>query len=285
MKISTYTLIAKDSLTGDIGIIGGTNWFCYGRWVPHIEAGYGAVATQAETNMWYAPNGIQNLKKGTSAASTLDDLLKRDPDVDGVYQLLILDNNGGTAAYTGKNNHFYAGHISEQNLVVAGNTLVSEETLQAVVNSYKSSQDIDFAMKLIKAMQSGQAAGGDIRGMKSAALKIAKSTSTGKYWNDIVYDLRVDESNNPLNELERLYYVAKAYSYISDAESSDNLDTALEYYQKGLDLDKNNTEIKFWMARIYAKKGNNKEVVRLRKEIRKINANWDEYWNRLDAKE
>ena len=284
MKISTYTLIARDPKTGDVGIIGGTNWFCYGRWVPHIEAGYGAIATQAETNMWYGPNGIENLKKGLSATTTLADLLNRDPDINGVYQLLILDNNGGTASYTGKNNHFYAGHICENNLVVGGNTLVSEETLKAVISSYKTSQDIDFEMKLIKAMQAGQNAGGDIRGMKSAALKIAKATGTGKYWNDIVYDLRVDESKDPLAEIERLYYVAKAYSYISDAESEDNLDNALEYYQKGLDLDKTNTEIKFWMARIYAQKGNYKESDKLREEIRKVNTNWDEYWDRIEKK-
>ena len=246
MNFSTFSIIARDPETRLIGVAGGTNWFGYGRWVPHIEGGFGALATQAETNMWYAPNGIENLKKGLSAQENLDDLLKRDGDKDGVYQLLIMDNDGNTACHTGTNNHFYAGHICEPNLVVAGNTLVSEETIKAVAKSFKESNETSLALKMIKALQAGQAAGGDIRGMKSAALKAAKGKSSGKYWNDIIYDLRVDESNNPLKELERLYYVAKAYSYINDAESTQDIEKSLEFYKKGLELDPNNTEIKFW---------------------------------------
>ena len=74
MKLSTFTLVARDPETGNFIVAGGTNWFCYGRWVPHIEGGFGALATQAETNMWYAPNGIEDLKKGMSAEETLSDL-------------------------------------------------------------------------------------------------------------------------------------------------------------------------------------------------------------------
>jgi len=232
MKLSTFSIIARDPDTGLIGVAGGTNWFGYGRWVPHIEAGFGALATQAETNMWYAPNGLENLKKGMTAQETLDNLLKRDADKDGVYQLLIMDNNGNTACHTGEKNHFYAGHICEQNLVVAGNTLVSEETIKAVVKSFNDSKDTSLALKMIKALQAGQAAGGDIRGMKSAALKVAKGKSSGKYWNDIIYDLRVDENTNPLKELERLYYVAKAYGYINDAESTQDVEKSLEFYKR-----------------------------------------------------
>ena len=284
MNFSTFSIIARDPKTGQLGVAGGTNWFCYGRWVPHIEADYGVLATQAETNMWYAPNGIENFKKGLSAKENLDDLLERDPDKDGVYQLLLMDNYGNAACHTGEKNHFYAGQVCETNLVVAGNTLVSEETIKAVANTFKESKERSLALKMIKALQAGQTAGGDIRGMKSAALKIAKGKSSGKYWNDIIYDLRVDESNNPLKELERLYYVAKAYSCINEAESTQGIDRSMEFYKKGLELDPNNTEIKFWMARIYDYQGKKEESNKLREEIRKVNPNWDEYWERMNNK-
>jgi uncharacterized Ntn-hydrolase superfamily protein len=275
--------VARDEKSGLIGIVGGTNWFNYGRWVPHIEAGAGVVATQAETNMWYAPNGIEDLKKGMMAQETIDDLLARDADKNGVFQLLIMDNNGDTACHTGDNCHFFAGSITEMNFGVAGNTLVSKETLEAVAKYFKNSTE-EFGIKLIKSMQAGQKAGGDIRGMKSAAIKIAKGVSSGKYWNDIILDLRVDENSNPLAELKRLYYVTQAYKLIDKAESADNTKEALENYKKALEFDSDNSEIMFWMARCYEKMGDKAESERLREIIRKGNPNWDEYWKRLDEK-
>jgi len=281
MKLSTFSIVARDTQTGLIGIAGGTNWFNYGRWVPHVEAGAGALATQAETNMWYAPNGLEDLKKDLTAEETVNDMLTRDVDKDGVYQLLVIDNNGNTFCHTGENCHLYAGHICEQDVAVAGNTLVGEETLIAVIGYFKNSNE-PLALRMIKSLQAGQKAGGDIRGMKSAALKIAKGTGSGKYWNDISYDLRVDESTDPLKELERLYYVAEAYRCVNDAECTNNPVEALEFYKKGLELDPDNTEIKFWIARIYDSLGNEQESTRLREEIRQVNENWDEYWERLN---
>ncbi len=171
--------------------------------------------------------------------------------------------------------------VTSKNIAVAGNTLVSERTLTSVMSIYKNSIEA-FPLKIIKALQAGQAAGGDIRGMKSAALKVAKGQSSGKYWNDVIYDLRVEESADPLQELERLYYVAEAYSYINSAESANDPNEALELYTKALELDPNNAEIMFWMARANHSLGNSLESEKLRNKIRTINGNWDEYWMRLD---
>ena len=283
MNISTFSLVARDPVSGQIAVAGGTNWFNYGRWVPHIEAGVGALATQAETNMWYAPNGLADLKKGLSAQETVNDLLREDPDKNGIHQLLVMDNSGATACHTGNACHLYAGQICQPNFAVAGNTLVDEKTLEAVVDYYHKSNE-PFGLKLIKALQAGHMAGGDIRGMKSAALKIAKGASSGKYWNDILFDLRVDEHADPLKELERLYYVAEAYRFIDSADSATEPNEALEFYKKALALDPENAEIKFWMARNHHQLGDFGERDRLRDEIRKTNKNWDIYWDRLDRK-
>lgn len=231
--------------------------------------------------MWYAPNGLEDLKKGLSAEDTLKDLLKRDPDKGGIYQLLIIDNIGRTACHTGIANHHYAGQMLDKNFGVAGNTLVSEKTLQTVFKFYKNSK-LPFTLKIIKALQEGQKAGGDIRGMKSAALKVAKGKSSGKYWEDIIYDLRVDESSDPLKELERLYYIAEAYGYIDQAESASNIDKSLAYYQKALKIDPTNEEIMFWIAKNYNAQGNTKESGKIMKKLKKGKGRWEEYWRRLN---
>lgn len=282
MRISTFTIIAKNSITGEIVIAGGTNWFCYGRWVPHIEAGVGAIATQADVNMNYSKLAMNFLKNGLSAEETLKQTLKEDPDNDGVYQLLIMDKNGNTSCHTGNNNHNFAGCISQKNLIVAGNTLVDKTTLNSIVDYYNNS-DEEFGLKVIKALQAGKKSGGDIRGMKSAALKFAKAKNTGDYWNDLKFDIRVDENTDPLLELERLYIIACAYGEIGEAEEASSNLEALTHYKKALDIDPTNTEIKFWIARIYASLGKSQEASKLLKEICTINPLWNEYWKRLDS--
>lgn len=283
MHLSTFSLVARDPKTGQIAVAGGTNWFCYGRWVPHIEAGFGALATQAETNMWYAPNGLNNLKSGMTAKKALNDLLKRDPDKKGIYQLLIIDKNGETVCHTGDSNHEYAGHILEKNLGAAGNTLVSIKTLEAVVNFYKKSS-LPFGLRIIKALQKGQEAGGDIRGMKSAAIKVAEGVSTGKYWRDVIYDIRVDESEDPLKELERLYYVAAAYRHMETAEVENDLSRSILYYKKALKLDPKNEEIMFWLANKYCECGEKNKYNQIMRQLKKGKGKWEEFLKRIKQK-
>jgi uncharacterized Ntn-hydrolase superfamily protein len=279
MKLATYSIVAMDPKTGWLAVGGGTNWFGYGRWVPWGFPGYGVVATQAETNINYAFLAEKFLKDRLSADEVLEKCLKNDPDTEGVYQLMIIDENGNAAAYTGKKNHFFAGHIVEKNFGVAGNTLVSKETLEVVASYFKTSK-LSFPHRIIKALQEGQKAGGDIRGMKSASIKIVKDKDSGKFWDDTVYDLRVDNSKDPLGDLEKLYYVAEAYKFIDQAESTDDLDEALINYEKALEMDPNNPEVLFWMARIYDEKGESKKVSILREKLRKYPGKWDEYWKR-----
>lgn len=283
MNISTYTLIARDEKTGRICIAGGTNWFCYGRWVPHIKAGVGAVATQAETNMEYPEICFELLSDGLDVKTVMEKTLIREPDEGGIYQFTIMDKEGNTQAYTGKHNHVYAGSIAEKNVVVAGNTLVDEKTLEAVVKYFRESKE-EFGLKVIRSLQAGQIAGGDIRGMKSSAFKMVGTISSGKDWQDLLFDLRVDESKDPLKELERIYVVANAYNEIIEAEESDDLDVAMKHYEKALELDPENTEVKFWMARILKSQNNNEKSDVLMKEICLINPYWEEFGKRLDRR-
>lgn len=284
MNFSTFSLVARDPNTGDLAVAGGTNWFNYGRWVIHAEAGFGVLATQAETNMWYAPNGLDDLRRGLSAQQTVEDLLKRDPDKNGVFQLLVMDNTGNTFCHSGEHCHDFTGSICQQNVAVAGNTLVSQETLTAVIGAFHQSAD-SFPEKVIKALQSGQQAGGDIRGMKSAALRVVKGANSGKYWNDTLYDLRVDENKDPLGELLRLYYVAEAYRFIDQAESTDNNQEKITYYHQALKLDPDNSEVIFWLARAYFAVGDQTNGQKYKDFLNSSPGHWFEYWERLDKKE
>jgi uncharacterized Ntn-hydrolase superfamily protein len=283
MKLSTFSIVARDPKTGQIAVAGCTNWFGYGRWVPHIEAGVGAIATQAETNMSYAVEGMKHLKSGLSAEEVVKNVLQKDPDEDGVYQLLILDNGGNTFGYTGEKNHVFAGHILKENLAVAGNTLVGEETLKAIVEFYENS-DLPFGLKIIKALQAGQKAGGDIRGHKSAAIKIATAKPSGKYWEDTLVDLRVDKSDEPLVALENLYRTHEAYDFIGQAEESKDLNKTMEFYKQGLKLDPENEEIMFWMARVYYELGDKEVSSELMKKLDSGKGKWREFWKRLDKR-
>jgi len=283
MIISTFSIVARDPETGALAVAGNSNGFCYGRWVPHLKSGAGALATQGAVNLWYAKQGLEDLDKGLSAQETLDDLLKQDPDTKGMSQVLFLDREGNTAVHTGKRCYGYAADISKKNLAIAGNTLANEDVVAAMESFYESS-DEPFALKLIKTLQAGEEAGGDIRGKKSAALKIVTGTSNEK-GEDVLYDIRVDKNNAPLQELEKLYYTAEAYKLIDDAWATENDMEALLFFQQALVLDPGNPEIMFWIARKNLALGNTEEANHLKKQLFAMKGNWEEYWRRFDARE
>jgi uncharacterized Ntn-hydrolase superfamily protein len=283
MNFSTFSIVARDPETGQIGVAGGTNWFCYGRFVPHSKPGVGALVTQAATNMLYVSHGLDALQH-VDAETTLRDLLVRFPDKKGIYQLLMIDSAGNTSCHTGENCHNYAGYLCKKNFAIAGNTLVGEQTITEMADYYEKS-DLPFALKIIKTLQAGEAAGGDIRGMKSAAIKVVKGKSSNKYWDDTLYDLRVDENSNPLKELERLYNTANAYRLFNEAiDARDDADQ-LRFLENALKYDSENTEILFWIARKKFALGKKEEAQSIKEKVFSLPGHWKEYWRRIDERE
>ncbi len=171
-----------------------------GSRVPHVEAGVGAIATQAKTNIFYGINGLKMLKAGLSPQAALEAMLKEDLDRES-RQVTIIDREGRTAAFTGKETIGWKGHLVGEDYVVAGNMLVGSQVIEAMAQTFENSEE-ELAERLLKALEAGQEAGGDKRGKMSAALLIA---SQQLIKTSPILDLRVDEHSAPVKELRRIF--------------------------------------------------------------------------------
>jgi uncharacterized Ntn-hydrolase superfamily protein len=197
----TWSIIARDSATGQLGIAVATRFFAVGARVPYIAAGIGAVATQALVNCYYGIDGVRMLREGKSPQEIVTRLLADDAGRES-RQFHILDAHGRIAAHTGKDCVDWCGHISADGLSIAGNMLAGPAVLDDTAASYAANENLPFARRLIAAMRAGEAAGGDKRGKQSAALLIHDTEE----WSAL--DLRVDDHDDPLAELERLERVS-----------------------------------------------------------------------------
>lgn len=200
----TWSIIARDHVTGDLGIAVATKFFAVGARVPFIAAGYGAIATQALVNPYYGIDGLRLLSKGRSPTEIAETLTAADEGRDA-RQLHILDIDGRVAAHTGAACVPWCGHIQGDGFSIAGNMLASAAVLDETAATYRANAALPFAQRMIKALQAGEAAGGDKRGKQSAALLIHGDDE----WPAL--DLRVDDHSDPLAELGRLEQVSREH--------------------------------------------------------------------------
>jgi uncharacterized Ntn-hydrolase superfamily protein len=198
----TWSIIARDSVSGQIGIAVATKFFAVGARVPHIAAGIGGVATQALVNPYYGIDGVRMLREGKSPDAIIAALIAADEGRES-RQLHIMDAWGRIAAHTGKDCVDWCGHVKGDGFSIAGNMLAGAAVLDDTAKAYVASQNLPFAQRLIAAMRAGEAVGGDKRGKQSAALLIHDTEE----WSAL--DLRVDDHADPLSELERLERVSR----------------------------------------------------------------------------
>ena len=198
----TWSIIARDSATGQFGIAVATKFFAVGARVPHIAAGLGGIATQALVNPYYGIDGVAMLRRGKSPKEILAALLASDNGRES-RQLHIMDAKGAIAAHTGQDCVDWCGHLPGDGFSIAGNMLAGPGVLDESAKAYVANRNLPFAQRLISAMRAGEAAGGDKRGKQSAALLIHDTEE----WSAL--DLRVDDHDDPLSELERLERVSR----------------------------------------------------------------------------
>jgi uncharacterized Ntn-hydrolase superfamily protein len=198
----TWSIVARDSATGQFGIAVATRFFAVGARVPHIAAGIGAVATQALVNPYYGIDGIKLLREGRAPAEIVATLLAADSGRE-TRQLHIMDAKGRIASHTGRECVDWCGHVQGDGFSIAGNMLAGAAVLDDTATAYAANASLPFARRLIAAMFAGEAAGGDKRGKQSAALLIHGEEE----WSAL--DLRVDDHADPLQELERLEQVSR----------------------------------------------------------------------------
>jgi uncharacterized Ntn-hydrolase superfamily protein len=198
----TWSIIARDELTGQFGIAVATRFFAVGARVPYIAAGIGAIATQALVNQYYGIDGLKLLRDGCSPRDIIDTLIAADSG-HASRQLHLMDASGRVAAYTGRECVDWCGHVEGNGFSIAGNMLAGAQVLDDTASAYAEHKTLPFAQRLIAAMVAGEAAGGDKRGRQSAALLIHGEEE----WPDL--DLRVDDHSDPLAELARLESVSR----------------------------------------------------------------------------
>ncbi|MFW5873670.1 MAG: DUF1028 domain-containing protein [Bacillota bacterium] len=200
--IATFSIVALDPETGELGVAVQSRFLAVGSIVPWAEAGVGAIATQARGNPTYGPKGLSLLREGKSPRKVIEILLKNDEEKE-YRQLGVIDTSGNSANFTGSECQGFAGSIKGTNFTAQGNILVNENTLHEMASKFKN-EGGRLADRLVSSLKAGQRAGGDSRGKQAAALYIVKKNGSYGGYSDRYIDLRVDDHNTPIKELERL---------------------------------------------------------------------------------
>jgi uncharacterized Ntn-hydrolase superfamily protein len=196
----TWSIVARDPETGGFGVAVTSCFFAVGALIPYVQAGVGAIATQAMVNKTLGPRGLAMMAEGLAPAEVAESLAQSDQGRE-VRQLHLVDSQNRTGSYTGRRCPDWAGQVAGRGVSVAGNTLQDEGVARATLAAFEGGSAQAFEVRLIEALQAGQAAGGDRRGRQSAALLVRGRPGLA----DV--DIRVDDHAAPLDELERLLAV------------------------------------------------------------------------------
>ncbi len=207
--VTTFSIVAADLATGDLGIAVASKFLACGAVVPWASAGAGAVATQSFANTAYGPDGIRMMRDGLSAQDALARLLAEDADRD-LRQVGLVDARGGAAAHTGPGCHAWAGHRLGEGFTCQGNILVGQETVDAMAAAFRDAKG-ELAGRLLTALAAGEKAGGDKRGRQASALYVVRPNGGYGGMNDVLVDLRVDDHPDPVTELRRLLDLRNLY--------------------------------------------------------------------------
>lgn len=280
--VHTFSIVARDTKTGEMAIGVQSHWFSVGTSVPWAEAGVGAVATQSFVDKSYGPKALALLKKGFTAQEAMDSLTKTDPGKE-VRQVAIIDNKGNVATHTGKNCIQFADHIKGNQFSVQSNMMLGSRVCEYMAKAFEQSSDKPLAERVLLALEAAQLAGGDIRGMQAASLTVVPGNIV-ESWNNKSVDLRVDDATKPLQELRRLYTVHLAYEHMNSGDlaiEKNNMPLAMNEYNAAMKLFPANLEMKYWTAITLA---NNKQVAKALPMLQTIftkDKNWKELTRRL----
>lgn len=247
--VATYSIVARDPESGDMGVAVQSHFFSVGSVVPWAQSGVGAVATQALVDPGYGPLGLARMEQGRTAGDALAELVAADEGREG-RQVSLIDAKGNVATHTGRRCIAQAGHVTGKQFSVQANMMARDTVWDAMATAFRSTGG-DLVERLLAALDAAEAEGGDIRGKQSAAILVVRAESTGKIWDDRLYDLRVEDHPTPLPELRRLVRLRRAYLHMiagDDALDVGDMDIALAEYERAEELVPEIVEMPFWKA-------------------------------------
>ncbi len=280
--VHTYSIVARDPATGQLGVAVQSHWFSVGALVPWAEAGVGAVATQSFVDPSYGPLGLALLRAGRAAPEALAGLLAADGGRE-VRQVAMIDSEGRVAAHTGASCIEAAGHHVGKDYSVQANMMRNATVWPAMAKAFESAKG-DLAERMLAALEAAEASGGDIRGKQSAALIVVSGTPTGRPWQDRLFDLRVEDSAAPLPELRRLVTLARAYALMNEGdlavEKKDDAG-ALKAYSAAQAIVPGNAEMTYWTAVSLVGMGKLEEALPLFRRTFAADPSWAELTRRL----
>jgi len=253
----TYSIVARDPQTGRFGIAVQSHYLGVGPVVPWLEAGVGAVATQASVNLSFGPLGLDLLRAGRSAEEVVAALVASDPGAQQ-RQLGVVDAQGRAAAFTGSETIPAAGHRVRDGFTVQGNLLERATCWPAMASAYEEALAAGepFSERLLRALEAAERQGGDVRGRQSAAIMIVEGTLQPAGWQGRRMDLRIEDHADPVPELRRLVNLQEAYELLDDEGDAakagmSEADRYAESRRRAPDA----YELVFWMGLEYAKRG------------------------------
>jgi uncharacterized Ntn-hydrolase superfamily protein len=274
-RVHTYSIVARDPETGEMGVAVQSHWFSVGSLVTWGEAGVGVVATQSLIDVSYGPLGLALMKAGRSAPQALAALKVADPHPE-IRQVAMIDASGNVAAHTGEKCIPDAGHIAGENFSVQANLMLNRKVWPAMAEAYRNTRG-DLADRMLAALEAAQSVGGDIRGQQSAAILIVKGESTGQPWADTVMELRIEDHPAPVQELKRLVRVHRAYQHMNRGDlaiEQGDVEAALREYSAAEALFPGNVEMKFSHAVSLVNAGRVEDSLPLFREIFAADRNW-----------
>jgi uncharacterized Ntn-hydrolase superfamily protein len=282
--VATYSIVARDAATGELGVAVQSHWFSVGSLVPWGEAGVGVVATQSFVDPAYGYLGLALLRSGKSAPEALAALLAADRQPE-VRQVAILDARGRVAVHTGSRCIAAAGHLVGSEMAVQANLMANERVWPAMKAAYEASQG-DLAERLLAALEAAELAGGDIRGRQSAALLVVRAAASGRPWEDRRFDLRVEDHPEPLVELRRLTTLARAYERMNRGDelaAAGAWEEASREYAAAAAMAPTIVELPFWHAVTLASGGKLELARPLFADVFAREPRWRELVHRLPA--
>jgi len=283
----TYSIVARDTTTGEMGVGVQSHYFSVGSIVSWGESGVGVVATQSLVNASFGLRGLELLKQGKSPEEALNFLISEDEGRD-VRQVAILDAQGRVATHTGSKCIIHAGHITGNNFSVQANMMLTDKVWSTMAKSFESNANLPLAERIIEAMKAAETEGGDIRGKQSAAILLVGGKEAKNKWEDKLIDLRVEDNDRPVRELERLLKLYRAYKHMDKGDlemEHDDMESALKEYDSALNMFPNNLEMKFWTAVTLANNQKIKEASKIFKEVFNKDNNWRLLAERLPKSE